>query len=258
MPELPDVEGYRRIWNRFASGKIVRDSHVDSDILRNASPRAFVTALRDRCFEEPRRHGKWLICPTDGPSVLLHFGMTGDLSWSVEEPERHRHDRAWFILDDGEIRYRNMRKLGGVWFAHDEREVTAVLGPLGPDAWKLSRQDFVGRLSGRRGSIKSALMNQKVLAGLGNLTVDESLWFARINPTRAVASLTDAEMKKLHTQTQKVLRDSIPTGRVPGKASWITGARSSPDPICPRCKTKLSRTTVGGRTTYFCSKCQPG
>jgi formamidopyrimidine-DNA glycosylase len=111
---------------------------------------------------------------------------------------------------------------------------------------------FDGLLAKRRGSIKATLMDQSFAAGLGNLTADESLWQARIDPRRRVAALDEGERDALHRKIQKVLRDSLPYGLVPGKRTWLTGARDRRDPICPRCGTRLRRVKIGGRTTVFC------
>ena len=125
--------------------------------------------------------------------------MTGDLVWSGQEPERHRHDRLVLELNGGEeLRYRNMRKLGGVWLAHDADEVGRVLGPLGPDALDLTRRRFLELLARRRGGVKAALMDQTLLAGVGNLIADEALWQARIHPRRRVETLSDDERERLH------------------------------------------------------------
>ncbi|HSL67462.1 MAG TPA: DNA-formamidopyrimidine glycosylase family protein, partial [Actinomycetota bacterium] len=160
MPELPDVESYRRFFRRHAAGKRVETVTADPTIVRNTTPRTLARALTGSTFDEPGRHGKWLICPTDGPILLLHFGMTGDLIWSGEEPRVHRHDRLILGFEDGEeLRYRNMRKLGGVWLAHDEEERRSILGPLGPDALSVGRKEFLELLGRRRGGVKAALMD---------------------------------------------------------------------------------------------------
>src|SRR5437870_4197681 len=157
MPELPDVERYRSFFARHAAEKTVARSWADPTIVRNASPDALGAALRGHRFEQPSRHGKWLIAWTDGPALLLHFGMTGELIWSGDEPERHRHDRLILEFEEGgELRYRNMRKLGGVWLAHGRGEAESILGPLGPDALGLDRRQIRGLLATRRGAIKAA------------------------------------------------------------------------------------------------------
>lgn len=257
MPELPDVEGWRRFFNSHARGKRIGRVGGESEIVRNSSPQGLGRALKNRRFDTPERHGKWLICPTDEPVLLIHFGMTGELVWSEDDPEPHEHDRLIIELDGAELRYRSMRKLGGIWLARSDDGIADVIGPQGPDAYELSVNDFLDLIEGRRGSIKATLMDQRVIAGLGNLTVDESLWHARISPRRATSSLDDKERHRLHTKIQKILRDSIPEGRVPAKRTWLTHARDEEEPGCPRCDAKLKSAKVSGRTTYWCPRCQP-
>ncbi len=252
MPELPDVEGFRRTFARHAAGKRVRAVHgVDRGLLRNSSPSGLGRALNGRRFAQPRRHGKLLICPADGLALVLHFGMTGGLVWSRDS---HQHDRLVLELDDGDLRYRNMRRFGGIWLAKDERELDRIEGPLGPDWLGVSRADFDELLAGRRRSIKAALMDQSLAAGLGNLTVDEALWQARVDPRRPVVSLDDGERNALYRKIQKVLRDSLPYGLAPGKRTWLTGTRDRADARCPRCGASLERVKIGGRTTVFCPR----
>lgn len=259
MPELPDVEAYRRFFRRHAAGRKVRRVVVpDPPSVRNATPAALDRALRGRRLEDPDRHGKWLICWTDGPALLLHFGMTGDLIWSGDEPERHRHDRVILELDRGEIRYRNMRKLGGVWLAHDRAEVQGVLGDLGPDALSLSRRRFRELLSRRRGAVKALLMDQRFIAGVGNLVADEVLWQARLHPRRPVHDLDPDERERLYDKLRSVLREAVERyDYVPRKRGWLSHVRGLPGAACPRCGAPLSRITAAGRTTYFCPACQP-
>ncbi|MGH2698534.1 MAG: Fpg/Nei family DNA glycosylase [Actinomycetota bacterium] len=257
MPELPDVEGQRRLFRRHAAGKRVLSLSAIDEILRNSSPQASGRAIKGHRFENPERHGKWLLCPTDEPILIFHFGMTGELVWASREQHEHSHDRLVLHFGDGELRYRAMRKLGGVWLARNRDEIPEVTGPLGPDALRVSRRDFIQRVGDRRGSIKAALMDQRPIAGLGNLTVDESLWRARIAPGRSAAELDDKELIRLHGRMRRVLTDSVKEGRVPPKRSWLTGVRDTKSPHCPRCGTPLDRSRIAGRTTYWCPVCQP-
>jgi formamidopyrimidine-DNA glycosylase len=255
VPELPDVEGFRRVFATHAAGKRIRGVHrVDRSMLRNVGAARLARALEGRQFTSPRRHGKLLICPTDGPTLILHFGMTGGLIWSGEEPRRHRHDRLVLEFDDGELRYRNMRRFGGIWLTRDTGELERIVAHLGPDWLDVSRERLDELLARRRGSIKAVLMDQTLAAGLGNLTADEALWQARIDPRRPVPSLDSRERHALHRTIQKVLRDSLPYGHVPGKRTWLTGARSRRNGACPRCGGRLERAKVGGRTTVFCPR----
>ncbi|MBV9046885.1 MAG: hypothetical protein JOY58_01365, partial [Solirubrobacterales bacterium] len=207
MPELPDVEGFRRYLARHAAGhRIVRVEVPDRELIRNSSASALSRAIIGQRFAHPLRHGKWLIAPVGELELLLHFGMTGFLRWSSARDRAHGdsshrqprdprgkprnpYDRVIFDCDDGELRYNNMRRFGGIWLARDERERAAVTGPLGPDAAALERRTFNELLSKRRGSIKAALMDQRLIAGIGNLLSDEILWRARVHPATPVASL---------------------------------------------------------------------
>jgi formamidopyrimidine-DNA glycosylase len=180
--------------------------------------------------------------------------MTGSLVWSGDEPQRHAHDRLVIEFEDGELRYRNMRKFGGIWLAKEARELEEIVARLGPDWLDVSREQLDDLLARRRASIKAALMDQRLAAGLGNLTADEALWQAQIDPRRPVRSLDDRERDLLYRKIQKVLHDSLPYGFVPGERTWLTGARGDRNGTCPRCGERLERVTIGGRTTVFCPR----
>jgi len=169
MPELAEVEGFRRFFSRHAAGKRIRGVDVLDEVsLRNAAPNEADAALFGKRFDEPYRRGKWLVAPAGPRGVVLHFGMTGRLQWVEDDRPRHRHDRIVFRLEDGELRYRNMRKLGGVWLATDEGALHEVIGHLGPNADDVDLEGLTALLARRRGGAKAALMDQRLIAGLGN------------------------------------------------------------------------------------------
>jgi|SRR5215218_4472887 len=252
MPELPDVEGFRRVFASGAAGRrIERVELLDRSLLRGGRPAA---VERER-FGDPLRHGKWLIAPAGDSEVLMHFGMTGLLDWASRRSVRHPHDRIVFVCRGGELRYRNMRKFGGVWIVGPgERE--AVTGALGPDATQVDRERFHALLAGRRGGLKAALMDQRLVAGLGNLMVDEIAWRARVDPRAPLKRLSKRRRERLFDAMDEVVRESLPTGRVPTLEGWLTGARDGPQPTCPRCGAHLRKATVAGRTTAWCPRCQ--
>jgi formamidopyrimidine-DNA glycosylase len=257
VPELPDVEGFRRELARSLPGRRVRRVDVrDAGVLRNTTPRTLSRNLVDHKFGKPRRHGKWLILPTDGPVLLVHSGMTGHPYYASDKADGESFERLVIALDRGELRYADLRKLRGVWLAADEDDATSVMGKQGPDALDLDLRGFRKALQGRRGRLKPTLMDQAVIAGLGNLLVDEICWHARLHPTRPVASLDDDELRRLHAIMKRVLRTSVRHARVPGLPRWLTGARDEPDPSCPRCGSRLSRGRTGGRTSMWCPRCQ--
>ncbi|MEU3274184.1 DNA-formamidopyrimidine glycosylase family protein [Saccharomonospora sp. NPDC006951] len=184
MPELPDVEGFRRVLAEHAAGVPIRKVDVhDRQVLHDTNAAALREALSGNRFAEPRRHGKWLIAGIDGDrrTVLIHFGMTGELVWTERDASAHRYDRVVFGFDSGDLRYRDMRKLKGLWL-EPQSGVGEELSGLGPDACRVSREELAALLSRSRGGIKATLTDQAVVAGLGNLLGDEILWRARINP----------------------------------------------------------------------------
>jgi formamidopyrimidine-DNA glycosylase len=258
MPELPDVEGFRRYWSRYMTGERVRRVEVPAPaIVRNRSARALGQALAGRRFSRPDRHGKWMIAQTDGPTLLLHFGMTGGLHWSGHDgQDRHRHDRLIVVTSDGEMRYRNMRMLGGAWLARDESELEGIVGSLGPDAADLDADELTALLDGRRGGVKATLMNQRVLAGIGNELSDEILWRARIHPGRPVRDLGPRKLRELTRATGEVLAESNRHGRIPRERGWLEEQRGHRDARCPRCGRRLRRSRIAGRTSYWCPRCQ--
>jgi formamidopyrimidine-DNA glycosylase len=232
MPELPDVEGFRKVLVSCAKGRRIKGVEV-----------------RDKGV---------LLARTDGPTLMLHFGMTGRLVCARPDDAAEPHDRVLFTLTGGrQLRFRDQRKLQGLWLAEEEQAVERMLSHQGPDAMTVNRKDFETALSARRGKIKSVLTDQSVLAGLGNLLADEILWRARIAPTHPATDLTEADLRNLHTCMRRTLRSAVDAECVPPRNSWLTGHRDSPEDVCPRCGTALRRTRVAGRGTVWCPRCQP-
>lgn len=257
MPELPDVEGFRRELAGPLRGRRVKSVDVrDTGILRNISTRTLQRALEGHRFGSPRRHGKWLILPTDGPTLMVHSGMTGHPYYAAAGAAEEGLERLVVALDRGELRYADQRNLRGVWLAACDDDVAAVMGPQGPDALEIDLCGFREVLTGRRGRLKATLMDQAVIAGLGNLLTDEICWQARLHPSRPVAGLDDDELRQLHATMRRVLRTSVRHGCVPGLPRWLTGIRDDPDPSCPRCGTRLKQGRAGGRTSLWCPRCQ--
>ncbi|MFJ9413791.1 Fpg/Nei family DNA glycosylase [Streptomyces sp. NPDC101227] len=259
MPELPDVEGFRQVLVSCALGRTVRRVEVyDAGVLHGVSASRLRRELEGRRFAEPERHGKWLLARCDGgPTLLMHFGMTGLLVCCHPGDPLDPHDRVAFTVGhDRQLRYRDQRKLRGLWLA-DDSGVARTLDRQGPDALAVDRAGFDAALSGRRGGVKSALMNQSVLAGLGNLLADEVLWRAGLHPARRVGGLSEGERGRLYADMRRTLRSSVRARRVPPRESWLTGHRDAGNAVCPRCGDRLCRGRITGRGTVWCPSCQP-
>jgi formamidopyrimidine-DNA glycosylase len=258
MPELPDVERFRLLLHsRVVGRKVTAVEVLDPGVVRGRSGHEFTRRLEGRYFGEPARRGKWLLAPTDGPIVLFHFGMTGGLVWDRPDGELLRFDRVVIHFGTGKIVFRDQRKLHGIWLADGEDDARAVTGALGPDALGLTRRQLEERLTGRRGALKALLLDQQILAGLGNMLGDEVLWRAGIHPARRFGDLRPTEREALSRGLQNVLRASVKSGEIPRRPTWLSSQRSRPDPRCPRCQSPLERSHIGGRTSYWCPFCQP-
>jgi formamidopyrimidine-DNA glycosylase len=260
MPELPDVEGHRRTIAQQATGKRVRRVVVnDPGLLDGTSPQGLGRSLTGRVVGEPWRHGKWLMVALDdnGPTLVFHFRMTGELVWSPDGHHAADTDALAIVVDDGVLSYRSRRRLGGITYLRPGLDVEVVTGELGPDADDVDRRQLGELLADRRGGLKSALMDQRLIAGLGNELVDEILWRSGIHPATRASDLADEQVHRIHRHLREVLRRSIRAGHVPSGPRWLNGQRGQDDPRCPRCDTALRREQIAGRTTFWCPQHQP-
>ena len=246
MPELPEVEEYGRYFARHAlRRKIARADVRDERILGEVRKETFARRLRGRMFRGVRRHGKHLFVQAGDAWLHLHFGMTGDLAFYRDAAKEPRFARVVFDFADGShLAFDDMRLFGVVDLIDDPDAFIAAhrLGrdPLDP---KFRLADFRALMAKRRGAIKALLMSQDVVAGLGNLYVDETLFVTGIHPKRT--DLDDAEVRAVFTAMRKIVRN--PNRKLPREE----GER------CPRCREgTIKRAVVAGRTTYFCAKHQ--
>jgi formamidopyrimidine-DNA glycosylase len=257
MPELPEVECYARYFARHAlEQKIARVEVRDERILAEIRKETFARKLKGRAFTSVRRHGKHLFADAGATWLHLHFGMTGDLAYYRDVKQEPRFARIVFHFDnDAHLAFEDMR-LFGLAELVDSPDAFVEARGLGPDPVDRSftMKKFAALLERRRGAIKSLLMSQEIIAGLGNLYVDEMLYQSGIDPRRAVDRLTAAEGRALFAAMRRILRDAI--------ARHERGADHPPRNLirnreegerCPRCGGTLRKTVVFGRTTYFCA-----
>ncbi|HEX6640865.1 MAG TPA: DNA-formamidopyrimidine glycosylase family protein [Thermoanaerobaculia bacterium] len=258
MPELPEVETYARYFARHAlAQKIARVDVRDERILGEIRKDAFVKKLKGRSFTSVRRHGKHLFAETNAKNTWLHlhFGMSGDLAYYRDVAKEPRFARIVFGFDNGaSLAFEDMRLFGLADIVSSPDAFIEERG-LGPDpldaAFTLAR--FTKMLERRRGAIKSLLMSQEIIAGLGNLWVDETLYVASIHPRRPIDQLKKDEVRAIYTSMRKLLRDVIARrerdARMPARSLY---ENREVDARCPRCGGSIRRTVVFGRTTYFC------
>ena len=258
MPELPEVEAYRRLAERALGRTIDEVAAPDAWYLKGGlSPESVAVALVGRRFTRARRTGKLLLLDSDGPVLGLHFGMSGRLLVDgtagvdhlayASTRELDRWDRFAVRFEDaGDLRIRDPRRLGGVSLDPDETR-------LGPDALDV-RPAVLGRLlEGSRAPLKARLMDQTRLAGVGNLIADEALFRAGLDPARPAGSLSPNERRRLHRHLRTTITDYIEGG---GSHTGDLMPERQPGGRCPRDGTLLVRRTVGGRTTFSCPQHQ--
>ena len=260
MPELLEIEAYRRLAEAALHRPIEAVHAPDAWYLKGGLDAATLAgAVVGRSFTAARRIGKLLLLDTsdDGPVVALRFGMTGRLvvdgTPGVERLEygSSREEPAWVrvafrFADGGELRVVDPRRLGGVELDPDESR-------LGVDAASVDLAGLRDALAGSRVALKARLLDQRRLAGVGNLLADDALWRARLDPAREAGSLTPAELRRLHKALAATLAELGARG---GSHTGVLQPERHRDGRCPRCGTLLLRRTIGGRTTYSCPRDQ--
>jgi formamidopyrimidine-DNA glycosylase len=264
MPELPDVETFKRYLDATALHKRIAHVTLSSEkILHGVTRQKLAAALTGHALSRSHRHGKHLFAELDdGPWLMLHFGMTGFLAYFKHLDDDPAHDRLRLDFDDGyHLAFVNQRLFGEVGIVDDPAAFVGEQG-LGPDALALDEDGFRALLADRRGQIKSALMDQSLIAGLGNVYADEMLFQAGIHPKTQVSGLDDAALRTLYDTMMNVLKVAIDKGagsedlfdNLP--EGWLLPRREE-GAKCPRCGGEIRAIKVSGRNAYLCPTCQP-
>lgn len=264
MPELPDVEVFKRYVDSTSLHQTIDTVHVSAEkTLKEVSASTLRRHLKDRELTSTRRHGKHLFLEIEGDDrwLRLHFGMTGRLAYYEDGDDAPPHARL--VLDfrnGGHLAYDNQRRFGEIGLVEDPESYVEA-EDLGPDplAGSVDLARFRERLEGRSGTIKGTLMNQQVLAGLGNVYTDEVLFQAGVHPKAATNALSEDRVKAIHRALEHVLTRAIEAGaqREEMPDTWLLPQRGEEGP-CPRCDGRLRETKVSGRTTWYCDRHQEG
>lgn len=264
MPELPEVETERgRLAARLEGRRIDAARIADSRLTRPEDPAVVAAALEGERVEAVERRGKYLVLRLrNGQVLLVHLRMTGGFRY-----EPASHERAVLELADGtRIAYRDLRRFG-TWLLLEpdeaEHHLAIRLGPepLGP---RFTAAFLAGRLAGRKAPVKAAILDQRTVAGLGNIYADEALWHARIHPLRPAGELSADEVAALRRGIRAALRRGIlRQGADLGDGAYAGGrmqrefrAYGRAGEPCDRCGTPIEKTRAGGRGTWYCPVCQ--
>jgi len=273
VPELPEVETVRRALEPVLTGRrLIRVEIADSRLVRPLETLQVTAELEGERVAAVERRGKYLIVRfVSGCSLLIHLRMTGSLRHApagklADDPYR----RAVVRLDDGsDVAYRDVRRFG-TWLVLGPGELEPYLAQrLGPEPLgRLTARGLAARLERRRAPIKAALLDQRTLAGVGNIYADEALWYAQVHPLRPSRELDGDEVARVHRYVRRALRTGIERQgaslrdyALPDGAAGtmqhefrVYGRAGEP---CDRCGTPIEKIRAAGRGTWYCPRCQP-
>jgi formamidopyrimidine-DNA glycosylase len=284
MPELPEVETITRELRPLVEGRTILDAWFDwPNQIKHPAPDQFVPAVRGHKILAVARRAKWIIfdlaaIEASSDAVLaIQVKMTGQLTVVSPDTPRDKHVHAVFSLDDGrELRLRDTRKFGRLGF-YRRGDTGAILGAgevgelfdqFGPEPLDpaFTAPTFRRRLNARRGRLKTLLMDQAFVAGVGNIYADEALWRAQLHPLRSAARVNPTQARRLYVELRTVLDEAIarrgssvddylaPEGR--GDMQNYLNVYGRTGKPCPRCGRPVKRIVLNARSTHFCSWCQ--
>ncbi|PKM83483.1 MAG: formamidopyrimidine-DNA glycosylase [Firmicutes bacterium HGW-Firmicutes-13] len=274
MPELPEVETIKESLKQKIVFKKIQDAEIlCPKLIKFPEPAGFIKSIKNKKIKSLERRGKYLIAKLSSHyNLIIHLGMTGQLIYinSDSHPVVDKHTHLFFNFDDkAQLQYNDVRKFGAIWLVKDgSLRFVPGLSQLGPEP--LSEDfslEYFQELLNKKSIIKYVLLNQKNLAGLGNIYVDEILFRAGIYPERNAQDLSLSERKKLYHAIREVLREAI-KARGTSVVNYIDGEGRKGDfqkylkvykrvgRPCYKCKTLIKRMVLAGRGTYFCPKCQ--
>lgn len=272
MPELPEVETVRRTLAAGLLGRRIASVSRVGWPRTIAAPAAdvFQERVHDRLVTGLERRGKYIVIRLDqGESLVVHLRMTGRLTLhdAVDEANAHTHV-VFQLVDGGQLFFEDQRKFGRIWLLGNA-DLEALFAHLGPEPLEevFTRATFHVLLRGRKGRLKPLLLDQSLVAGLGNIYVDEALWTARLHPLRTVVSLTDDDVDRLYDAIREVLHEAVlrrGTSFSDYRDAWgesgsnqdFLHVYSRTGQPCPRCSTPIEKIVVAQRGTHICPHCQ--
>lgn len=271
MPELPEVESVRQTLMPRLLGRRIKSVSAPQGKLIRPDRESFLAGIVGKRVLGSRRRGKLLMLELEGGGFwAVHLGMTGQLIMALEPPQADHVHVVVEFEDGGEsLYYRDVRRFGYMAYCPDQE--TLLAGPLahmGPDALGMAPEVFVQRLAGRRVPLKSLLLDQRVLAGVGNIYADECLHRACLSPLCHTADLAEEDLRRLNQALQETLAQSLAQGGSsvknfvdaqgrPGTFQHAHRVYRRTGQPCPACGAPVEKIVLAGRSTHYCPRCQP-
>lgn len=263
MPELPDVEARKNYLEKTSLNRTIEKVIIhDPRLVKGVSPSSLERALKGARFTSATRRGKNLLAFTDNEKTLLiHFGMTGDLSFAKKTDDTPKHSRVQILFEDGNsLHITNQRMIGRVSL-FDTQDISKIpdIQKLGPEPLDKSFtfSKFKKALGDSKTTIHQALMDQEKIAGIGNIYSDEITFQAGIRPDRKTSELREGELKKLYRKMRWTLERAIELGAdLESHPEKFLNAHRKRGGECPRCHEKIVKKVIGGRSSYYCPSCQ--
>ena len=272
MPELPEVETVKETLKRKVLNKTIKDVRVIyPNIIENMDANNFINKIKNQTIIDITRRGKWLIFHLNDYYLLSHLRMEGKyfLKDSSEEITKHQHI-IFDFNDQTSLRYNDTRKFGRMHLVEkDKLEECKPIQELGLEPWdsKLNYVYLKNKYKSKRLPIKTVILDQSIITGIGNIYADEILFLSNINPKIEGNKLTNKNLQDIIDNTRKVLEKAISLGGTTihtyTAVDGITGrfqqkllVHGKKDELCPNCKTKIIKIVVNTRGTYYCPNCQ--
>lgn len=259
MPELPDVQIFRQYFARTSLHKKI--THVDlkvTTLLKKVGKQTFIKTLKNNSFEKTYRHGKYLFVKLrDNKFLVIHFGMDGNVQYFKHPTEQPNYTALRLQFENKDfLAYYTVRKIGFLTIIEDMQAYIASK-KLGPDALEIKFADFKKIIHKTPATVKSWLMNQRNICGVGNIYADEILFKERLYPKTKIAELSETQIKSFYKSIQLVLKTAIDcrVDAIKFPNNYLIRHRHK-NGKCPRCDTKLEQIKFSGRTCYFCPHCQ--
>ena len=272
MPELPEVETVKEALKNKVLNKKIKDVKIYySKIVEYPTNDEFIKKLIGEIIVDIKRRGKWLMFETNDYYLLSHLRMEGKYNYKKASEELGKHEHVEFIFDDDmSLRYQDTRKFGRMYL-YNKKEAfkNAPLNELGLEPWdkELNINYLREKYKTKKKEIKSILLDQSIIVGIGNIYADEILFLSKINPYKKANELNDLELENIIENTKKVLESAIKDGGttiksytseegVHGRFQQNLNVHQRKDEECHICKSKIIKVVIGGRGTYYCPKCQ--